>query len=74
MASVDSIPKALQYGVSNSQARVVRQKIQPLGVSSGSSGTTVRFLLPQKSIIDMRSLSIYYDYTLNGFDHRRCEF
>ena len=66
MASVDSIPKALQYGVSNSQARVVRQKIQPLGVSSGSSGTTVRFLLPQKSIIDMRSLSIYYDYTING--------
>lgn len=66
MASVDSIPKALQYGVSNSQARVVRQKIQPLGVSSGSSGSTVRFLLPQKSIVDMRSLSIYYDYTING--------
>ena len=66
MASVDSIPKALQYGVSNSQARVVRQKIQPLGVSSGSSGTTVRFLLPQKSIIDLRSLAVYYDYTING--------
>jgi len=56
----------LKYSVSNSQARVVRQKIQPLGVSSGSSGTTVRFLLPQKSIIDMRSMSIYYDYTING--------
>lgn len=66
MASVDSIPKALQYGVSNSQARVVRQKLQPLGVSSGSSGSTVRFLLPQKSIIDLRSLSVYYDYTING--------
>jgi hypothetical protein len=66
MASVDTIPKALQYGVSNSQARVVRQKLQPLGVSSGSSGTSVRFLLPQKSIIDLRSLAVYYDYTING--------
>ena len=65
--SMDSIPKALQYGsVANSQARVVRQKIQPLGVSSGTSGTTVRFLLPQKAIIDMRSLSFHYDYRING--------
>lgn len=65
--SMDAIPKALQYGaVSNSSARVVRQKIQPLGVSSGSSGTTVRFLLPQKSIIDMRSLSFYYNYAITG--------
>lgn len=65
--SMESIPKALQYGsVVNSQARVVRQKIQPLGVSSGSSGSTVRFLLPQKAIIDMRSLSFNYDYTITG--------
>ncbi len=65
--SMDSIPKALQYGtVANSQARVVRQKIQPLGVSSGTSGTTVRFLLPQKAIIDMRSLSFHYDYRITG--------
>ncbi len=74
MASVDSIPKALQYGVSNSQARVVRQKIQPLGVSSGSSGTTVRFLLPQKSIIDLRSLAVYYDYTINGLTTNAANF
>jgi len=65
--SMDSIPKALQYGsVANSQARVVRQKLQPLGVSSGTSGTTVRFLLPQKAIIDMRSLSFHYDYRITG--------
>lgn len=65
--SMDAIPKALQYGsVVNSQARVVRQKIQPLGVSSGSSGSTVRFLLPQKAIIDMRSLSFHYDYRITG--------
>lgn len=64
--SVDSIPKALQYGVSNSQARVVRQKLQPLGVSTGAAGATVRFLLPQKSIIDLRSLSVNYDYTISG--------
>lgn len=63
---MDAIPKALQYGVSNSQARVVRQKLQPLGVSSGVAGTTVRFLLPQKAIIDMRSLSFNYDYTISG--------
>lgn len=64
--SMDAIPKALQYGVANSQARVVRQKLQPLGVSSGVAGTTVRFLLPQKAIIDMRSLSFNYDYTISG--------
>ena len=64
--SMDSIPKALQYGVANSQARVVRQKLQPLGVSTGSAGSTVRFLLPQKAIIDMRSLSFNYDYTIAG--------
>lgn len=64
--SMEAIPKALQYGVSNSQARVVRQKLQPLGVSSGSAGSTVRFLLPQKAIIDLRSLSFHYDYTING--------
>lgn len=74
MASVDSIPKALQYGVSNSQARVVRQKLQPLGVSSGSSGSSVRFLLPQKSIIDLRSLSVYYDYTINGLTADQANF
>lgn len=64
--SMDAIPKALQYGVQNSQARVVRQKIQPLGVSSGVAGTTVRFLLPQKAIVDLRSLSFNYDYTISG--------
>lgn len=65
--SMDAIPKALQYGsVTNSQARVVRQKLQPLGVSTGTSGTTVRFLLPQKAIIDMRSLSFYYNYAISG--------
>lgn len=64
--SMDAIPKALQYGVSNSQARVVRQKLQPLGVSTGVAGSTVRFLLPQKAIIDMRSLSFHYDYTISG--------
>jgi hypothetical protein len=63
---MDSIPKALQYGVANSQARVVRQKLQPLGVSTGAAGSTVRFLLPQKAIIDMRSLSFNYDYTIAG--------
>lgn len=64
--SMEAIPKALQYGVSNSQARVVRQKLQPLGVSSGVAGSTVRFLLPQRAICDLRSLSFHYDYTISG--------
>ena len=73
--SMDAIPKALQYGsVTNSQARVVRQKIQPLGVSSGSAGTTVRFLLPQKAIIDMRSLSFNYDYRIGGLTTHAANF
>ena len=66
MSASDSIPKALQYGASQSQARVVRQTVMPAGTSSGSAGSIVRFMLPQKSIIDLRSLSLYYDYTISG--------
>jgi len=64
----DAIPKSLQYGCQNSQARVVRQTIQPQGVSTGTTGaqTTFRFKLPEKSLIDLKSLSFYYDYTLSG--------
>ena len=64
----DSIPKSLQYGCQNSQARVVRQTIQPQGVSTGTTQqqTTFRFKLPEKSLIDLKSLSFYYDYTLSG--------
>ena len=64
----DSIPKSLQYGAQNSQARVVRQTIQPQGVSTGTTQqqTTFRFKLPEKSLIDLKSLSFYYDYTVSG--------
>lgn len=64
----DSIPASLKYGASQSQARVVRQTIMPLGNSSGSTNanSTFRFKLPEKSLIDLRSLSIYFDYTLSG--------
>lgn len=64
----DAIPKSLQYGCSNSQARVVRQTIQPQGVSTGTTQqqTTFRFKLPEKSLIDLKSLSFYYDYVLSG--------
>lgn len=64
----DAIPKSLQYGCQNSQARVVRQTIQPQGVSTGTTQqqTTFRFKLPEKSLIDLKSLSFYYDYTLSG--------
>lgn len=64
--SMQSIPQALQYSIQSSQARVVRQKLTPLGVSSGVAGSTVRFLLPAKSIVDMRSLSFNYDYRISG--------
>jgi len=78
--SMDTIPEGLRYSsISSSQARVVRTKIQPLGVSQGSSGTVVRFLLPQRSIVDMRSLAIHYDYTINGLtddaaNYSNCHF
>lgn len=64
----DAIPKSLQYGCQNSQARVVRQTIQPQGVSTGTTQqqTTFRFKLPEKSLIDLKSLSFYYDYVLSG--------
>lgn len=64
----DSIPKSLQYGCQNSQARVVRQTVQPQGVSTGSTSqqTTFRFKLPEKSLIDLKSLAFYYDYTVSG--------
>ena len=64
----DAIPKSLQYGCQNSQARVVRQTIQPQGVSTGTTQqqTTFRMKLPEKSLCDLKSLSFYYDYTLSG--------
>jgi hypothetical protein len=64
----DSIPKSLQYGCQSSQARCVRQTVQPQGVSTGSTAqqTTFRFKLPEKSLIDLKSLSFYYDYTVSG--------
>lgn len=64
----DAIPKSLQYGCQNSQARVVRQTIQPQGVSTGTTQqqTTFRFKLPEKSLIDLKSLSFYYDYVVSG--------
>lgn len=64
----DSIPKSLQYGCQNSQARVVRQTVQPQGVSTGSTSqqTTFRFKLPEKSLIDLKSLAFYYDYAVSG--------
>jgi hypothetical protein len=64
----ESIPKSLQYGCQNSQARVVRQTVQPQGVSTGSTSqqTTFRFKLPEKSLIDLKSLAFYYDYTVSG--------
>lgn len=66
MSAAEQIPKPLQYGASQSQARVVRQTIMPQGVSSGTHGSIVRFLLPQRAIVDLRSLSLYYNYTISG--------
>lgn len=64
----DSIPRSLQYGCSSSQARVVRNTVQPQGTSNGTTQqqTTFRFKLPEKSLIDLRSLAFYYDYTVSG--------
>ncbi len=64
----ESIPKSLQYGCQQSQARVVRQTVQPQGVSTGTTQqqTTFRFKLPEKSLIDLKSLAFYYDYTVSG--------
>lgn len=77
---MDAIPEGLRYSsISSSQARVVRQKLQPIGINQGSAGTVVRFLLPQKSIIDMRSLAFHYDYTISGLtdadaNYSNCHF
>lgn len=78
--SMDAIPEGLRYSsISSSQARVVRQKLQAIGINQGSTGTVVRFLLPQKSIIDMRSLAFHYDYTISGLtdaaaNYSNCHF
>lgn len=73
--SVDSIPAALQYkSLVNAQCRVVRQKVQPIGLNAGTEGTTVRFLLPMKSICDLRSLAFHYDYTISGLVHDAANF
>jgi len=63
---MDTLPAALQYGASQSQARIARQTVRPLGADNGGVGQTVRFKLPSKSIVDLRSLSLYYQYTVEG--------
>jgi hypothetical protein len=63
---MDTLPQCLQYGASQSQARIARQTVRPLGADNGSAGQTVRFKLPSKSIVDLRSLSLYYQYTIDG--------
>lgn len=63
---MDTLPAALQYGASQSQARIARQTVRPLGADNGGVGQTVRFKLPSKSIVDLRSLSLYYQYTVSG--------
>lgn len=62
------LPESLKYGCSQSQARVVRSTIMPSGVSTGttSAQTEFRFKLPEKSLIDLKSLALYYDYTVSG--------
>ena len=62
---MDTLPQALQYGASQSQARIARQTVRPLGADNGSAGQTVRFDLPAKSIVDLRSLSLYYNLSLS---------
>jgi hypothetical protein len=64
----DSIPISLKYGASQSQARIVRSTVMPLGSSTGTTGSnsSFRFKLPEKSLVDLKSLSIYFDYTLSG--------
>ena len=65
------LPESLKYGCSQSQARVVRSTIMPSGVSTGttSAQTEFRFKLPEKSLIDLKSLALYYDYTVSGLTH-----
>lgn len=66
MSASEQIPKPLQYGASQSQARVVRNTIMPQGTNAGGPGSIVRFVLPERSIVDLRSLSLYYTYTISG--------
>ena len=62
------LPESLKYGCSQSQARVVRATVMPTGGSSGttSAQTSFRFKLPEKSLIDLKSLAFYYDYAVSG--------
>ena len=77
---MDAIPEGLRYSsISSSQARVCRQRLAPIGINQGSAGTVCRFLLPQKSILDLRSLAFHYDYTISGLtdaaaNYSNCHF
>lgn len=70
------LPESLKYGCSQSQARVVRSTIMPSGVSTGttSAQTEFRFKLPEKSLIDLKSLALYYDYTVTGLTDDAANF
>ncbi len=64
----DAIPASLKYSAQSAQARVIKQTVQPQGNSNGTSASQsiFRFRLPEKSLVDLRSIAIYYDYAFTG--------
>lgn len=70
------LPDSLKYGCSQSQARVVRSTVMPSGSSTGTTTaqTSFRFKLPEKSLIDLKSLALYYDYAVSGLTDAATNF
>jgi len=60
------LPQSLSYSASKQSLRINRFQVRPNSSDSGGPGSTFRFQLPSKSLIDVSSLALAFDITVTG--------
>lgn len=67
--SNSELPSSLQYSASKASLRINRFQVRPNSSDSGGPGSTFRFNLPSKSLIDVSSLALAFDVTVSGLNN-----
>lgn len=63
---MDKIPKSLQYNASKIMMRQNSFVVRPSGTDSGKQNAIFRFVLPERSLIDLSSLQFIFDANFTG--------
>ena len=66
--SNSELPSSLQYSASKASLRINRFQVRPNSSDGGGPGSTFRFNLPSKSLIDVSSLALAFDVTVTGLN------